>query len=40
MAKRAKTAWGIDVGNCTLKAIKLAKGPEGIEVLDLSLIHI
>ena len=24
MAKTTKTAWGIDVGNCTLKAIKLS----------------
>lgn len=39
MAKRAKTAWGIDVGNCTLKAIKLARGPEGIEVLDFAVIE-
>ncbi len=39
MAKRAKTAWGIDVGNCTLKAIKLAMGPEGVEVLDFAVIE-
>ena len=39
MAKAAKVAWGIDVGNCTLKAIKLARGPEGVEVLDFAVIQ-
>jgi len=39
MAKAAKTAWGIDVGNCTLKAIKLATGPDGVEVLDFAVIE-
>lgn len=39
MAKAAKTAWGIDVGNCTLKAIKLGMGDEGAEVLDFAVIE-
>jgi len=39
MAKAAKTAWGIDVGNCTLKAIKLADGPDGVEVLDFAVVE-
>lgn len=39
MAKAAKIAWGIDVGNCTLKAIKLGMGDEGAEVLDFAVIE-
>ena len=39
MAKVAKTAWGIDLGNCTLKALKLAVGPETVEVLDFAVIE-
>ncbi len=39
MAKVAKTAWGIDLGNCTLKAMKLAVGPETVEVLDFAVIE-
>ena len=38
MAKGAKTAWGIDLGNCTLKAIKLGQSDEGVEVLDFAVI--
>ena len=38
MAKGAKTAWGIDLGNCTLKAIKLGLADEGVEVLDFAVI--
>jgi len=38
MAKGAKTAWGIDLGNCTLKAIKLGLTDEGVEVLDFAVI--
>jgi len=39
MAKSAKTAWGIDVGNCALKAIKLTVGSDGVEVLDFAVIE-
>jgi len=39
MAKTAKTAWGVDVGNCTLKAIKLAAAGEGVQVLDFTVIQ-
>ncbi|MBI9017229.1 MAG: type IV pilus assembly protein PilM [Phycisphaerae bacterium] len=39
MAKNAKFAWGIDVGNCALKAIKLALAPEGVEVVDFAVIE-
>ena len=38
MAKSAKTAWGIDSGNCALKAIKLGLGDDGVEVLDFAVI--
>ena len=38
MAKSLKTAWGIDPGNCALKAIKLGLGDEGVEVLDFAVI--
>ena len=34
MAKTAKAAWGIDVGNSTFKALKLGLGPDGVEVQD------
>ena len=39
MAEAAKTAWGVDVGNCALKAIKLGVGSEGVEVLDFAIIE-
>ena len=39
MAKAAKIAWGIDVGNHTLKAIKLAKIGNEVEVLDFAMIQ-
>jgi len=39
MAKAAKTAWGIDVGNCKLKALKLGMGDGGAEVLDFVVIE-
>ncbi len=39
MAKSAKMAWGIDVGNCTLKAIKLGVTEDGVEVLDFEVIE-
>lgn len=39
MAKAAKTAWGIDVGNCTLTALKLGIGAEGAEVLDFAVLE-
>ena len=38
MAKSAKVAWGIDVGNCALKAFKLAGTADGVEVLDFAII--
>jgi len=39
MAKTAKIAWGIDLGNCALKALKLGIGPEKVEVLDFAVIE-
>ena len=39
MAKSAKIAWGIDVGNCSLKALKIAASSEGVEVLDFAVIE-
>jgi len=39
MAKTAKTAWGIDVGNCALKAIKLGLSGDGPVVLDFAVIE-
>jgi len=38
MAKSAKVAWGIDIGNCSLKALKLGSSGEGVEVLDYAVI--
>jgi type IV pilus assembly protein PilM len=38
MAKSAKIAWGIDIGNCSLKALKLGATSEGAEVLDYAVI--
>ena len=39
MAKSTKTAWGIDVGNCTLKAIKLSGSGDEVEVVDFAVIE-
>ena len=39
MAKVAKTVWGIDVGNCTLKALKIGLTDDGVEVLNFSVIE-
>ncbi|MFC1783223.1 type IV pilus assembly protein PilM, partial [Planctomycetota bacterium] len=39
MAKTTKAAWGIDVGNCTLKAIKLAPADDDVEVLDFAVVE-
>ena len=39
MAKAAKTVWGIDVGNCTLKALKIGLTEDGVEVLDFAVIE-
>ncbi len=39
MAKAARTAWGIDVGNCKLKALKLTMEPEGVTVSDFAVIE-
>ncbi|MBN1845148.1 MAG: type IV pilus assembly protein PilM, partial [Sedimentisphaerales bacterium] len=38
MPKSAKVSWGIDIGNCTLKALKLGSTAEGVEVLDYAVI--
>jgi len=38
MAKGAKTAWGIDIGNGTLKALQLRVEDDEVEVLDFSVI--
>ena len=39
MAKTTKTAWGIDVGNCTLKALRLRGTAEQVEVVDFAVIE-
>ena len=39
MARSARTAWGIDVGNCTLKAMKLGVGSDGVELLDFAVME-
>ncbi len=39
MGKGAKTAWGIDLGNSTLKAIKVGQTDGGVEVLDFAVIE-
>lgn len=39
MAKAAKVAWGIDVGNCTLKAIKIGVDGDHVELLDFAVIE-
>jgi type IV pilus assembly protein PilM len=33
------SAWGIDVGNRALKAVRLVRGPEGIKVADVEVIE-
>ena len=38
MAKTAKISWGIDIGNCSLKALKLGTTADGVEVLDYAVI--
>ncbi len=39
MASKAKSVWAIDVGNCSLKALNLSSGNDGIEVLDFEVIE-
>ncbi len=39
MAKTAKIAWGIDIGNCALKAMKVAVSGDEIELLDFAVIE-
>ena len=36
---RVKTVWGIDIGQCALKAIKLADFEEVVEVVDFEIIE-
>ncbi|MCF7957824.1 MAG: type IV pilus assembly protein PilM [Phycisphaerae bacterium] len=38
MGKTAKIAWGIDIGNCALKAMKVAVSGDEIELLDFAVI--
>ncbi len=35
----ARFAWGIDVGNRALKAVKLVRGPEGVRIDDIEVIE-
>ncbi len=35
----ASVAWGIDIGNRALKAVKLARGPEGVRIVDYAFIE-
>jgi type IV pilus assembly protein PilM len=35
----SNTAWGIDIGNRALKAIKLSSGPEGIRIDDFDVVE-
>jgi len=39
MPKAAKIAWGIDIGSCTLKAVKIGQSGDGVELLDFAVIE-